>query len=158
MGRGRSRAEWRQLGDSRSKWQRDPSTRGTSPPPQGLISPFLLPAPLTPHPAPGTSLCQHPPRCSLGVPGAPGWPGPAVVGPPALVGHQHLWGGRENKDGCQALMARPPPWGPRAPPVVWGMGDGLIEGPLRTRPQQLGRGTGGGGATEPGKVPRPFPP
>lgn len=56
MGRGRSRAEWRWLGDSRSKWQRDPGTRRTSPPPQGLISPFLLPTP-QPHTQPQAPLC-----------------------------------------------------------------------------------------------------
>lgn len=84
--RRRSRAEWRWLRGRQEQMAARPST--TIPLPG---SQFSRPAPPL-HPAPGTSLYQHPPQCSLGALGAPGWRGPARAGPPAPVGHQHLWG------------------------------------------------------------------
>lgn len=123
-----------------------------------LVSPFLHPAPRPPHPAPGTSLCQRPPQCSPGAPGALGWPGPAGARPPALVGHQHLWAAGESKAGCRAFAARPTLWGPLFPPVEWGVGAKATQCAADTSgcpalrwgtwPQQLG--PVGGEATEPG--------
>lgn len=117
MGRGRSRADWRWLRNSRCNRQQDPQQAPSLPDSCARLAPH-----------PRTSQCRRPPQCSPGGLGPPGWAGPAGVGPRAPVGHHRLWGGKQGWLGCPCDRKTPTLGASVSCAMEWGCGTKATQG------------------------------